>query len=178
MNGEQGIEAGVDVAGVDVGLTLVNRTSGVCRTGTSGDFVDHTYCDYLSRVSALGLGHLYAVLAIDGPILPVGKLHYEVRSCEKAFVWGAFQRRCKPGESQIPGTGQALRRGGVETAHTFRNSVRSSQLARPIPHVFGNWNIVEAFPHGFLGVSLSDDSYAVTPARHERFDKRGTTLNS
>jgi hypothetical protein len=170
MSIEQIVESSVDVAGIDVGLTLLERTSGVCRTGVSGEVVDHTFCDYLSRASALGLGHTYAMLAIDGPVLPANTLHYEVRACEKAFVWGAFQKRCKPGESQIPGTGQALRRGGVDAAHSFRQHVADAHLGHMIPQVVAEKNIIEAFPNGFLGVAVPEGTYAAAPGRGDKFD--------
>jgi hypothetical protein len=78
----------MDIAGLDVGLTLVDLTSGVCRTGPNGDLVTHTYIDRLSRSEALGAPLNFAAIAIDAPILPVGQLHYRGRACEKVFVWG------------------------------------------------------------------------------------------
>ena len=159
-----------DVAGIDVGLTLVERTSGVCRTGSSGDLVTHTYIDRLSRSTALGGNLRFSVLAIDAPVLPEGQLHYDARSCEKVFVWGDFQKRCKCGESWVRGTGQALRRAGVDTAHAFADIVWSNEPTSPFPRVFDSRNIVEAFPNAFLGVSLPDGVFESTPSRGEKFD--------
>src|SRR4030095_8247407 len=88
----------------------------------------------------------------------------------KVFVWGEFQKRCKPGESQVRGTGQALRRAGVETAHSFAAAVSSDEFARPFPRVFDGRNIVEAFPNSFLGVSLESAAFDKHPARGEKFD--------
>lgn len=159
-----------DIAGIDIGLTLVDPSSGVCRTGPSGDIVTHTYVDRLSRLNALGKESRFAVLAIDAPVLREGELHYDPRSCEKVFVWGEFQRRCKCGESWVRGTGQALRRGGVETVHSFADVVTSSQQGPLFPRIFGQRNIVEAFPNAFLGVSLPAQVFDVAPARGEKFD--------
>ena len=159
-----------DVAGIDVGLSLLEPTSGVCRTGHSGDSVSHTYIDRLSRLAALGAQHRFAVLAIDGPVLPRGTLHYSARPCEKVFVWGAFQRRCKCGESHIRGTGQALRRAGVDTAHAFEGTVCGGVAHQGYPRVFASHNIVEAFPNAFLGVSLPDAVFTSALARGEKFD--------
>lgn len=159
-----------DIAGIDVGLTLLDPTSGVCRSGPSGDVFGHTFCDYLSRTSVLGRGRRYSVLAVDAPLLPQGILHYEARACEKTFVWGLFQRRCKPGESHVPGTGQSLRRAGAETAHTFRSDVDIVELACPFPRIQVPLNIVEAFPNAFLGVCLQDGSFTATPGRGGKFD--------
>lgn len=160
----------VNVAGIDVGLTLVDRTSGVCRTGDGGEVVAHTYIDRLSRTQALGDEHSFQVLAIDAPVLPMHELHYRPRACEKVFVWGAFQKRCKCGESQVPGTGQALRRAGVDTAHAFVTDVAEGECARPFPRVFGEHNIVEAFPNAFIGVTLAEAKFESTPGRGDKFD--------
>lgn len=159
-----------DVAGLDVGLTLIKRTSGVCRTGPTGELVTHTYIDHLSRATALGLGFRPSVLAIDAPVLPEGVLHYETRPCEKVFVWGGFQSRCKCGESQVRGTGQALRRAGVDTAQSFAAQVSSGGVAVQFPRIFGNRNIVEAFPNAFLGVALPEELFEAAPSRGEKFD--------
>jgi hypothetical protein len=162
-----------NIAGIDVGLTLVEPTSGVCRTGRSGDVVTHTYSDRLSRSNALGKEHHFAVLAIDGPVLRPDELHYEPRACEKVFVWGEFQKRCKCGESWVRGTGQALRRAGVETAHAFRDVVSSSQDEVVFPRIFGDHNIVEAFPNAFLGVSLQASVFASASEQSDSVPRRG-----
>jgi hypothetical protein len=111
-----------------------------------------------------------AVLAIDAPVLPAGMLHYDVRSCEKAFVWGAFQRRCKPGESHVPGTGRALRRAGADTAHSLEGMVCTEDTQRPFPRIFGERNIVEAFPNAFLGVMIREAVFTRSPGRGDKFD--------
>jgi hypothetical protein len=142
----------------------------VCRTGDGGDVVAHTYIDRLSRTQALGDDHSFQVLAIDAPVLPMHELHYRRRACEKVFVWGAFQKRCKCGESQVSGTGQALRRAGVDTAHAFVKDVAKGECARPFPRIFGEHNIVEAFPNAFIGVTLAEAKFESTPGRGDKFD--------
>lgn len=159
-----------DVAGIDVGLTLVHPTSGVCRTGPSGEVVAHTYADRLSRVAVLGQAPALSVVAIDAPLLPQQELHYDIRLVEKVFVWGAFQGRCKPGESHVKGTGQALRRAGAETARSLDGASLRQALPRPFPRVFDQLNIVEAFPNGVLGVSLDESVFRDCPQRNEKFD--------
>ena len=76
----------MDIVGIDVGLTLLRQTSGVCRTGDSGELVAHTYIDRLSRTIALGSTICFSILAIDAPVLPENQLRYEPRACEKVFV--------------------------------------------------------------------------------------------
>jgi hypothetical protein len=141
------------LAGIDVGLTLVTPTSGVCRTGQAGFVLDHVYSDRYSREAALGTS-TFDVLAVDGPVLPGSQLNYAPRICEKIFVWNPFQTRCKPGESQVPGSGRALRRGGCDTAWQWHREVSGAALSAPFPRVWPDKNIVEAFPNGFLGVLL------------------------
>ncbi len=159
-----------DVAGIDTGLTLIKRTSGVCRTGASGEIVGHTYIDRASRSAALGPAIVYSALAIDAPVLPGGHLDYSRRACERVFAWKPFQKRCKPGASHVSGTGQALRRAGVETAMAFFESVSSQDLAKAFPRVITGRNIVEAFPNAFLGVSLPASVFSVSLKRGVKFD--------
>jgi predicted nuclease with RNAse H fold len=159
-----------DLLGIDVGFTFLQRTSGVCRTGISGELINHTYIDRASRLLAVAPVSDYSVLAIDAPVLPSGILNYEVRACEKVFVWRTFQKRCKPGESQVGGTGQALRRAGVETAMTFAPNVSSLELGATFPRVIDQRNIVEAFPNAFLGVCISEARYSSTAIRSEKTD--------
>ena len=99
-----------NVAGIDVGLSFLKRTSGVCRTGRGGSCVDHTFADRQSRLEVLALAEGFEVLAIDGPVLGPQKLHYNKRAVESVFNLGLFQTRCKPGFTHVPGNGQALRR--------------------------------------------------------------------
>ena len=161
-----------NVAGIDVGLTLKDPTSGVCRSGDRGLLLRHTYIDRFSRASQFENGERFDVLAIDAPILRIGQLVYEVRPCEKVFVWGAFQTRCKPGETQIRGTGQALRRGGCETAEQFASWLSKHSPFTIFPRIQHERDVIEAFPNGFLGVLLTDDAYAQMPRlnRNEKFD--------
>jgi predicted nuclease with RNAse H fold len=159
-----------DILGIDTGLTFLQRTSGICRTGTSGDVVDHTYVDRASRLAALAPVANYHLLAIDAPVLPSGLLNYDVRPCEKLFVWGAFQKRCKPGESHVSGTGQALRRAGLDTAKSFEENISNDSRSAPFPKVIESSNVIEAFPNAFLGVCVRDTKYETVPARGKKTD--------
>lgn len=142
-----------DIAGIDAGLTMTKPTSGVCRTGTNGFFVGHTYTDKLSRAQALFPVASIDCLGIDAPVLPKNVLHYTPRPVESLFMRGAFQTRCKPGASHVAGTGQALRRSGCDTAIQFAAETHA-QGSFSYPRVQSDHNIVEAFPNAFLGVML------------------------
>jgi len=162
----------VDLLGLDVGLLLTKPTSGICRTGESGLLLAHTYCDRLSRMNCLEPEVRVSVSAIDGPILPTGVLNYDVRPCEQVFTWGLFQRRCKPGRSDVAGTGQALRRAGCDTAAQVSPITSGNDLAVAFPRVQDQTNVVEAFPNAFLGVMVAEHVHALAPRlrRGEKFE--------
>lgn len=82
-----------DIAGIDAGLTLKERTSGVCRTGGSGFVLNHTYIDKISRASVLAPVRRLDCLGIDAPLLPKNVLHYNSRPVESLFMRGAYQTR-------------------------------------------------------------------------------------
>lgn len=160
----------MDIVGVDVGLSLVKPTTGVCRTGTHMDTVAHTYGDYASRFEALGRPSDITMLAVDAPVLPGGRLHYEPRPCEQVFMRGEFQRRCKCGDTSVTGTGQALRRGGVETSRSLAALVKDGGHERAFPKALGRHNIIEAFPNAFLGVCLPREVFDLRVPRGAKFD--------
>ncbi len=160
-----------NLLGIDVGLTLKDPTSGICSTGDAGFVLTHTFIDKRSRVTALPSGGKWDVLAIDGPVLAPGPVHYQLRGVECLFAWGTFQTRCKPGFSQVARTGQGLRRGGCDTAEQFEQETLGNGLRREIPRVYPGKNIVEAFPNAFLGILLDDMIYEGVPElqRGEKF---------
>jgi len=82
-----------DIAGIDCGLTYKERTSGICRTGTKGFVVGHTYIDKLSRNQLFLPASHFVCLGIDGPILPKNVIHDSPRPVESVFMRGAFQNR-------------------------------------------------------------------------------------
>lgn len=160
-----------DIAGIDAGLTLKERTSGVCRTGASGFVVGHTYIDKLSRTLLLAPVQRFDCLGIDAPILPKNVLHYDPRRVESLFMRGDYQSRCKPGASHVPGTGQALRRSGCDAAIQFAAETHATGVV-PYPRVQTDQNIVEAFPNAFLGVML--DQQVIAAAALTRGGKTDT----
>jgi hypothetical protein len=157
-----------NIAGIDCGLTLKERTSGICRTGANGFVVGHTYIDKLSRNQLLLPASQFDCLGIDAPILPKNVIDYSPRPVESVFMRGAFQIRCKPGASHVRGTGQALRRSGCDAAMQF-TAETFAQDAFPYPRVQANQSIVEAFPNAFLGVLL--DQQVIDKAAPSRGQK-------
>ena len=159
-----------NIVGIDAGLTLTKPTSGICRTGTNGFSVGHTYLDKLSR-RALSLDVHIDCLGIDAPVLPKNVLNYERRLVESLFMRGSFQTRCKPGASHVPGNGQALRRSGCDTAVQFTGETQAKGFS-PYPRIQTGQNIVEAFPNAFLGVMLDQRVIDEVPIiRGEKTDR-------
>jgi hypothetical protein len=159
-----------DIARIDSGLNLKDPTSGVCRTGSRGFALGHTYIDKLSRVQVLTPVARFDCLGVDAPILPKNVLHYAPRPVESLFMRGAFQSRCKPGASHVPGTGQSLRRAGCDAAVQFE---AESAATVPVnyPRIQRGQNLVEAVPNAFLGVMLAAEVIdAATAGRGEKTD--------
>jgi len=163
------------VIGVDVGLSFISPTTGVCRTTANGGafMVAHVYADRASRLAALddpGEGRPFDLVAIDGPLVPKPRAVSDRRSCERVFVCAPFQRRCKPGESHVRGSGQALKRAASDTAGHLAGLTAHDGAATRFPRVIAG-NIVEAFPNAFLGVLLPDEAFDQVPkGRGKKFD--------
>jgi hypothetical protein len=110
----------------------------------------------------------FAVIAIDGPLVPVGSADSLERICERLFIRGAFQTRCKPGLSHH-GYGRDLRRAATETASQVSHLV--SPGSRPDRLIRDGVAIVEAFPNAFLGVLLPDACFSGPAAgKRKKFD--------
>ena len=96
-----------------------------------------------------------------------------MRTVERLFASGPFQRRCKPGFSHVIGTGLRLREAAgraadcLATVATPDDKCRRRFLGGVRPE-----SIVEAFPNAFLGVCLDDRCYGAMPAlrRGRKFD--------
>ena len=167
---------GALLVGIDIGLSFIKATSGVCRTTDdgSGFLVDHAYADRASRLAALRVlecDRPFDLVAIDGPLLPRLGGSAGRRTCERVFVRGLFQRRCKPGESHVRGTGQALARAAGETAHHVAELTAGPRPDASCPWVVAERAIVEAFPNAFLGVLLPDEAFeTLPPGRGKKFD--------
>jgi hypothetical protein len=165
----------MNLLGIDIGLHFVRPTTGMCQYTDRNIRLGHTTSDYLSRLNFLstnGSTLEFNVTAIDAPILQEGFLHYRYRSCEKVFNLGEFSNRCKPGLSHVKGTGQALRRAGCDAAIQFGRHTLGEGSNTPFPKIWGETNLIEAFPNAFLGVSIPDEIYEKMPQlrRGEKFD--------
>lgn len=158
------------VAGLDVGLVLERRTSGVAT-------IVHQQIDLSIRRGGahacepiLAAGP-FQVIAIDGPIVPAGGDFRSTRAVERLFASGLFQRRCKPGFSHVTGTGLRLRTAAGSAADCLTAAAPLVEASPPFPRVRPG-GIVEAFPNAFLGVCLDDRCYGAMPPlrRGRKFD--------
>ena len=155
--------------GLDVGFSAKRATSGVARLGLDGGLrLGHTTSAWESRRGITGTEPA-DIAAIDAPYTTAGAS--ERRDCERVFTLGAFQRRCKPGLSDIPGTGRDFRAAGWGSAQQLKPIVPRKSLAADFPRI-EDCNVVEAFPNAYLGVCLPADAYAEIPRpkRGKKFD--------
>lgn len=160
--------ANIALLGVDVGYSLRRPTTGLAWSDREkfGSAKTHTNWDRRRQHIPVVAG--FSVIAIDGPLAPLGSPDMLERNCERLFTRGAFQKRCKPGYSHIRGNGQDLRRAAAGTAQQLLH------LAHPMADnrtIYPGLAIVEAFPNAFLGVLLDDQHYLTAKApKRKKFD--------
>ncbi len=170
MHGSYLERQGLDIIGLDVGFSATRRTTGVARLVNGQLSLGLASSLWESRAEILGCRGETEVAAIDAPIL--SELHWEARSCERLFTFGAFQRRCKPGLSHVRGTGRQLRKAGFDTGNQIASICSDSNGKIQFPRVWAGTNIVEAFPNAFLGVVVPVTRYEMMPhlRRGKKFD--------
>jgi len=159
------------LVGLDIGFSERRRSNGIAVI-RDGKLTRADLLNVPERDAALRELRDVDVIAIDAPLLPSGTPATLPRYAERFFSLGLFQKRCKPGMSHVPGTGQLLRAHGQWAAEQLlvaRSFVRSD---RPLQQVWPDAPIVEAFPNAFLGVAVPDDDYrtATTIRRGGKFD--------
>lgn len=160
----------MQLIGLDVGFSATKATSGVATLAGTTISVGRATAVADSRNKLLAGVSAATVIAIDAPLMPV--VDTQIRSCERLFARGQFQRRCKAGFSHVKGTGLGLRNAGFESAAQFDRIASTNPVATRVPLVHGPRNIVEAFPNAFLGVCVSTERYAEMPKlrRGQKFD--------
>jgi len=162
--------ANLALLGIDVGFSKDRRTTGIAWSVDGKVEAIKTYSHWERRRQQLPAIASFAIIAVDGPLLPDGAEPRLERHCERVFIRGAFQRRCKPGLSHF-GAGLNLRTAAHETAEQFKHLVAASALPAGNPHVISGLPIVEAFPNAFIGVMLTDDTFSLgKAAKRKKFD--------
>jgi hypothetical protein len=157
------------ILGLDVGFSAKRPTTGVARLAANGTLrLGHTTSAW-ERWREIAGPEPVDVAALDAPYTRAAAA--EPRACERALTLGAFQRRCKPGLSHVPGTGRAFRAAGWTSAQRLKPSAPERALTAEFPRI-DSCNVVEAFPNAFLGVCLPDAAFPPTPRlrRGQRFE--------
>lgn len=154
--------------GIDVGFSKSRPTTGIAWSKNGHFGAARTHSDWERRSQHIPASTTFSVIAIDGPLVPVGSDDSLDRLCERLFIRGAFQTRCKPGLSNH-GYGKDLRRAATETAnqvlHLAEHSAGASRVIRQ------DTFIIEAFPNAFLGVLLPEARFALPKAgKRKKFD--------
>ncbi|AFL54125.1 hypothetical protein ABIE78_006243 [Sinorhizobium fredii] len=152
--------------GIDVGYSRSRPTTGVAWNLGEEFGSARTHSDWERRQRSIPASAAFAVIAIDGPLTPPEAPDTLDRFCERLFIRGTFQTRCKPGLSHH-GHGRDLRKAAAETAAQVRHLAAAPIGRSVIPGAA----IIEAFPNAFLGVLLEDERFAMTrAAKRKKFD--------
>jgi predicted nuclease with RNAse H fold len=159
------------LVGVDIGFSERRRSNGIAVV-RDGKLIRAERLSVSERDAALRELRDVDAAAIDAPLLPPGTADTHPRYCERVFSLGPFQKRCKPGMSHIRGTGQRLREHGRQAAEQLLVAGSFHPSRHPMPRVWPDAPIVEAFPNAFLGVAVPDNDYlaATKIKRGGRFD--------
>jgi len=164
---------GMIFLGLDVGFSLREDTSAVCTIAMRGSSVEveSRRCGNGERrvttalKDLLGPGGLAQAAAIDGPLVrnPGHTTYY--RLADKVLSRGAFQKRCKPGQTSAP-VGQSLHHMATEVARPVGTCLDNSAAGTDPRITTGN--LYEAFPNAFLGVMLPDRCWPEQPVGRRR----------
>ncbi|MGO7636719.1 DUF429 domain-containing protein [Rhizobium leguminosarum] len=159
---------GVALLGIDVGYSRMRPTTGIAWSNCGEFGAAKTHSNWERRRHHIPTSTTFSVIAIDGPLVPLGSDDGMDRLCERLFIRGAFQTRCKPGLSNH-GYGKNLRRAASDTAdQVLHLGDPNAKIERAIR---AGTSIVEAFPNAFLGVLLPEARFAMTAAaKRKKFD--------
>ncbi|WP_421590060.1 DUF429 domain-containing protein [Shinella sp. M27] len=158
----------IALLGIDVGFSKSRPTTGIAWSKGRAFKAARTHTDWQRRSQHIPATTTFSVIAIDGPLVPLGSDESLDRLCERMFIRGTFQARCKPGLSHI-GYGRDLRRAAAETAEQVVHLAdRNIVVDRAIRN---GASIVEAFPNAFLGVLLPEARFFMPAAgKRRKFD--------
>jgi len=158
----------ITLLGIDVGFSKDRPTTGIAWSKNYEFGSARTHSDWERRSRHIPAATSFSVIAIDGPLVPIGSDDGLARLCERLFIRGAFQTRCKPGLSNH-GYGKDLRRAASQTAEQFLHlSTPSESIGKAIRP---GTSIIEAFPNAFLGVLLPEARFALPAAgKRKKFD--------
>ncbi|WP_353404901.1 hypothetical protein [Brucella sp. NBRC 13694] len=151
----------IALLGIDVGFSKNRPTTGIAWSKNREFGSARTHSDWDRRSRCIPSTTTFSVIAIDGPLVPLESDDSLDRLCERLFIRGAFQTRCKPGLSNH-GFSKDLRRAAAKTAEQVLHlAERHTNMKNAIrKDVF----IIEAFPNAFLGVLLPESRFNLAKA--------------
>ncbi|MBP2237677.1 hypothetical protein J2Z31_004200 [Sinorhizobium kostiense] len=153
--------------GIDVGFSKSRPTTGIAWSVAGELGAAKTHTDWERRQQKIPPATIFSVIAIDGPLTPPDAPDDLARLCERLFIRGAFQTRCKPVLSHH-GYGRALRKAAAETAAQVTHLAAATPIGQA---VIPSTAIIEAFPNAFLGVLLGDERFGTSQAaKRKKFD--------
>ncbi len=158
----------IALLGIDVGFSKSRATTGIAWSNNGEFGAARTHSDWNRRSQQIPSSTKFSVIAIDGPLVHVGSDDSLDRLCERLFIRGAFQTRCKPGLSNH-GYGKDLRRAAAETANQVLHLAVNNKMV--MNAIRKDTFIIEAFPNAFLGVLLPEARFALPKAgKRKKFD--------
>jgi hypothetical protein len=159
-----------NLMGIDVGFSKTRQTTGIAFLEGDQLSLERAGTSWESRKAKIPDGFHPSVIAIDGPLLPLGADLQVRRRVESLFIRAPFHNRCRPGLSHH-GVGLELRQASSDACTQFGRLLALSASADR-DAISRKGPIVEAFPNAFLGVLMSEGELLAAPKlkRGRRFD--------
>jgi hypothetical protein len=107
-----------NLMGIDVGFSKTRRTTGIACLEGDQLSLERAGTSWESRKAKIPDGFQPSVIAIDGPLLPLGADEHVRRHVEFVFSRAPFHNRCKPGHSHN-GVGFGFRRASGDAYRDF-----------------------------------------------------------
>jgi hypothetical protein len=150
-----------NLMGVDVGFSKTRRTTGIACLEGDHLTVERVGTAWESRETKIPKGFQPSLIAIDGPLVPLGCDQTIRRHVDFVFIHAPFHNRCRAGLSHH-GVGLELRQASRDASTQFGRLLASSASANG-DSVRREGPIVEAFPNAFLGVLMPEVELLAAP---------------
>jgi hypothetical protein len=143
-----------NLMGIDVGFSKTRRSTGIACLEGDHLTLERAGTAWESRKAKIPHGFRASIIAIDGPLVPLGPDQHIRRHVESIFIRAPFHNRCKPGLSHS-GVGFQFRRASEDAYNQF-SPILAPFVLRNGDGVHREGPIVEAFPNAFLGVLMPE----------------------
>jgi hypothetical protein len=163
-------EMPTNLMGIDVGFSKTRRTTGIACLEGDHLTLERVGTAWESREAKIPKGFQPSVIAIDGPLVPLGSDQTIHRHVDFIFIHAPFHNRCRAGLSHH-GAGLELRDASRDASTQFGRLLALSASANR-DTICREGPIVEAFPNAFLGVLMPEVELLAAPRfkRGRRFD--------